>query len=87
MWRHYSALTISFPFVFFLSFSYFFLSSRVRIFPCIVRYSMQKSLSNLQKLSIWIKEGRERRENLREGVEREGEREGMGERGSEGGRN
>ena len=48
---------------------------------------MQKSLSNLQKLSIWIKEGRERRENLREGVEREGEREGMGERGSEGGRN
>lgn len=42
---------------------------------------MQKSLSNLQKLSIWIKEGRERRENLREGGKRGEWRERERERG------
>ena len=57
---HSAVLTMNFPFVFFLSFSNFFLSSLARTFPCVVRYSMQKSLISLQNLSIW--EGERRRD-------------------------
>lgn len=56
---------MNFPFVFFLSFSNFFLSSLARTFPCVVRYSMQKSLISLQNLSIW--EGERRRGGRRDG--------------------